>query len=316
MIALLCPGQGAQAPGMLSAWLQVDGLAALLGSYVEASGIDLLTLGTTADAETIKDTAVAQPLIVATSLLSLAALTARAGSHRHWAGAVAGHSVGEFAAAAVAGVLTATDALRLVAVRGRAMAEAAARTPTGMSAVLGGDAAEVARMLAELNLVGANVNGGGQVIAAGTLEDLQRLRGTPPARARVMPLQVAGAFHTSHMSSAVDVVAGAAAAISPADPELVLLSNADGAPVADGAAALTGLVRQISSPVRWDLCQEQLLSTGVTAVIELVPGGVLTGLARRTLPGVEAVALKSPADLEAAIDLISRHTATESEDTR
>lgn len=309
VIAVLCPGQGSQTPGMLTPWLQVDGLDAreLLTRLGDAAQVDLLHLGTEADADAIKDTAVAQPLIVAASLLSLAALTARAGAHRAWAGVTAGHSVGEYAAAVVGGVLTDVDALGLVATRGRAMAAAAAATPTGMAAVVGGDPESVISAIEELGLVPANVNGGGQVVAAGSLEALAALKENAPARARVIPLAVAGAFHTDYMASAVDAVNEAAAALSPADPVLSLLTNADGSVVPDGSTAVSNMIAQISRPVRWDLCQEQLAALGVTAAIELAPAGVLTGLAKRTLREVEVVALKGPDDLDAAADLIARH---------
>jgi [acyl-carrier-protein] S-malonyltransferase len=308
VIAILCPGQGSQAPGMLSPWLERPGSGELLDRLSTAAGVDLRHLGTDADAEEIKDTAVAQPLIVAASLISLAALTAQTGPQAAWASATAGHSVGEYAAAVVAGVLTDSDALALVATRGRAMADAAGRTPTGMSAVVGGDPDEVLAALADLELVAANVNGAGQVVAAGTLDALARLKLNPPTKARVIPLAVAGAFHTEHMSSAVDAVAGAAAGLDPADPKITLLSNSDGSVADGGAAALSAMVAQISRPVRWDACQRTLADLGITAAIELAPAGVLTGLARRTLPGVETVALKTPADLDAAADLVARHT--------
>lgn len=316
MIAILCPGQGSQTPGMLEAWLEIDGTRERLDRYAAAAGVDLLGLGTTADAETIRDTAVAQPLIVAASLVSLAALTERTGPHTAWAGAAAGHSVGEYAASAVAGVLDDEDALALVATRGRAMAEAAATTPTGMSAVVGGDPDEVIRTIRAHGLVPANVNGGGQVVAAGTLADLARLKEAAPAKARVIPLPVAGAFHTDHMRPAVEAVAAAAAALTPSDPALTLLTNADGGVVPSGTAALESMVAQIARPVRWDACQATLADLGVTAAVELAPGGVLAGLARRSLPGVEVVAVKSPADLDAAADLVARHRTDTSEESR
>ena len=311
MIAVLCPGQGSQTPGMLDPWLDADGLGArdLLARLSEAAQVDLLHLGTEADAEAIKDTAVAQPLIVATSLVSLAALTSRIGAHTGWASVTAGHSVGEYAAAVVAGVLTDTDALALVATRGHAMAAAAAASPTGMAAVVGGDPAQVVAAIEALGLVPANVNGAGQVVAAGSLEALEQLKENAPARARVIPLAVAGAFHTEYMASAVEAVTEAAAMLTPAAPLLPLLTNADGSVVADGPAAVREMVAQISRPVRWDKCQERLADLGVTAAIELAPAGVLTGLARRTLKEVEVLALKSPDDLEAAADLIARHGA-------
>lgn len=308
MLAVVCPGQGAQSPGMLSPWLELPGTAELLGRWGEQNGIDLVAHGSTSDAETIRDTAVAQPLLTA-SALATAALVLGDGAPRP--DVLAGHSVGEFPAAALAGVLSADDAVSLVAVRGAAMARAAAATPTGMSAVLGGDATEVLARLTELELTPANVNGGGQVVAAGSLDALAALSENPPARARVVPLQVAGAFHTSFMSPAVAELAEAAARTTPTDPTVTLLSNADGAPVSTGTEALERLVAQVANPVRWDLCCERLLALGVTGLLELAPGGVLTGLARRTLPGVATVALKSPADLDAARALIHEHAGRE-----
>lgn len=304
MLAVLCPGQGAQTPGMLRPWLELPGAAETLASYSEAAGVDLAELGTTADAETIRDTANAQPLIVAASLLSLRAVF---GTDRTPISITAGHSVGELAAAVVAGVLTDVEAMTLVAARGRAMATAAAAPPTGMSAVVGGDAEEVTAAIERHGLTAANVNGGGQIVAAGTLEQLAALAADPPRRARIVPLQVAGAFHTEHMSSAVAAFEEAVTHIVPADPARTLLSNSDGAPVATGSDAIVRLVNQVARPVRWDACCEQLMAAGVQAAIELAPGGVLTGLARRTLPGVEVVALKSPEDVDAARRLVAQH---------
>ncbi|GAB2676849.1 ACP S-malonyltransferase [Thalassiella azotivora] len=324
MLALLCPGQGSQTPGMLSPWLELPGAADQLSALSDAAGLDLSAHGTVSDADTIRDTAVAQPLIVAAGLLSLQALLAAlddgadagalAGGGRALADAVsrrvdvaAGHSVGELTAAAATGVLTPSDAAGLVAARGRAMAQASAATPTGMSAVLGGDADEVTATLGRHGLVAANVNGAGQVVAAGTLDRLQALADDPPARARVIPLQVAGAFHTEHMAPAVEAMEQAAAGTTPADPLVRLLSNADGEVVTDGADALRRLVRQVRNPVRWDLCQDTLADLGVTGLLELTPAGTLTNLARRTLRGVPAVALKTPDDLEAAAALVTEH---------
>lgn len=301
---------------MLVPWTDVDGFADALGRASDVVGVDLLAHGTTSDAPTIRDTAVAQPLLVATALASLRALLGVAPDATLAVAApaafdvAAGHSVGELTAAAAAGVLTDDEALALVAVRGAAMARAAAATPTGMSAVLGGDPDEVLARLAALDLVPANVNGGGQVVAAGTLDALAALAAEPPARARVVTLQVAGAFHTRHMAPAVEELAQAAAAVVPGRPVVTLLGNADGAAVVDGADALDRIVAQVARPVRWDLCQATLAGLGVTAMLEVAPGGVLTGLARRTLPGVETVALKSPADLDAARDLVRRHAGT------
>ncbi len=300
MIALLCPGQGAQKPGMLQPWISDPDSAALLDEFSSASGLDLADLGTNADADTIKDTAIAQPLIVAASLLSLRRLVAELGEVSTWANVAAGHSVGEFSAIAAAGVLPDAQAVDLVGVRGRAMAKAAASSPTTMAAVMGGDPDEVARTLAGFGAIGANVNGGGQIVAAGTEDQIANLRETPPPGARVVPLAVAGAFHTEHMASAAEPVNAAIADTGPADPAITLLSNADGQPVTSGDAALQSLVSQITSPVRWDLCQAYLAEQGVSLAIELAPGGVLTGLARRTLPCVKTVAIKSPDDVTTA----------------
>jgi [acyl-carrier-protein] S-malonyltransferase len=301
---------------LLGPWLVLPSVAASLTRAAQTTGLDLVAHGTTSDADTIRDTAVAQPLLVASALASLRAVldldadAPLAPAAAEVAGATAGHSVGELAAAAIAGLLTEDEALRLVTLRGAAMARAAAATPTGMSAVLGGDPDEVAAALAAHDLVGANVNGGGQVVAAGTLEDLAAFAAEPPTRARVVPLQVAGAFHTRHMAPAVAELRAAAEGITPGEPLTPLLTNSDGSVVPSGARGLELIVAQVANPVRWDLCQERLVELGVTGLLELAPGGVLTGLARRTLPGVETVALKSPADLDAARELVRRHAGT------
>ncbi|MBX9243328.1 ACP S-malonyltransferase [Actinotalea ferrariae] len=315
MLAIVCPGQGSQTPGFLSPWLELPGTPERLDALAEAAGTDLRTHGTTSDAETIRDTSVAQPLIVAASLLAYRALTDAVDVRPD---VTAGHSVGELAAAAVAGVLDDAGAAGLVAVRARAMADAAALEPTGMSAVVGGDPEEVLAAIERAGVHAANVNGGGQVVAAGSLEGLARLAAGPPARARVIPLQVAGAFHTPYMQPAVDVFRPAAVGWPAQDPTLPLLSDADGAvyPAADGAPhgraadVLERLAAQVVAPVRWDLCQQTMLAMGVTGLVELAPAGVLTGLARRSLPGVETVAVKTPADLDAARDLVLRHAGT------
>ena len=295
---------------MLAPWLEVPGLSDTLEWYSAVAGVDLRTHGTTSDADTIRDTAIAQPLIVATSLLTLHALEERAGVAAS-TGLAAGHSVGEFAAAVAAGVLSVEQALVLVRERGAAMARAAAVTPTGMSAVLGGTPDAVTARLEELGLTPANVNGGGQVVAAGALDALAALTEEPPARAKVIPLQVAGAFHTDYMGSAVERLDALSRAVRPSSPRVDLLSNSDGQAVSDGQDAVRRLVAQIARPVRWDLCQETMLGRGVTGLLELAPGGVLTGLARRTLRGVETVAVKTPDDLDAAADLIRQHGSDE-----
>lgn len=309
MLAVVAPGQGSQSPGFLRPWLEVPGVADRLTRMSDVTGIDLVALGTDADADTIRDTAVAQPLIVAAGLATAPAIAPEAFSGEVLAGdvVVAGHSVGELTAAALAGVITAEEALGLVSERGRAMAAAAAQAPTGMSAVLGGDAEEVAAILDKHGLTPANLNGAGQVVAAGTHEQLAALAAEPPSRARVMPLQVAGAFHTEHMAPAVAALASAAARITPADPAVTLLSNADGEAVTSGADVLRRLVAQVSRPVRWDLCVETLRTLGVTALLELPPAGALANLAKRGLRGVDVVAVRTPDDLDAARALAGRH---------
>ncbi|GAB2845141.1 ACP S-malonyltransferase [Actinocorallia aurea] len=296
MLLITAPGQGAQTPGFLAPWLEVPGVADRLGSWSDLVGLDLIRYGTTADADEIKDTAVAQPLLVAAALVTFQALGLRPE-------AVAGHSVGELGAAAIAGVLTEEEAMRLVAVRGRGMAEAAAAARTGMTAVLGGDTEEVLAAIAEHGLTPANINGAGQIVAAGTLEQLAAFAEAPPAKARLRPLQVAGAFHTRHMAPAVAALDAAAASVTPKDPEIKLVSNKDGAVVGSGAEFLARLVGQVSSPVRWDLCSATFADLGVTGLIELAPGGTLVGLARRDLKGLATLALKTPDDIEKAAEL-------------
>ncbi|WP_055506360.1 ACP S-malonyltransferase [Nonomuraea pusilla] len=297
MLVLVAPGQGAQTPGFLTPWLELPGLAERLGSWSEVVGLDLIAYGTTAGADEIRDTAVAQPLLVAAALASAEALGAAPD-------VVAGHSVGEFAAAALAGVLTPEQALTLVRERAQAMAKAAAVTETGMTAVLGGDEAEVLAAIDRHGLTPANINGAGQIVAGGTLEQLAAFKDDAPARARLIPLSVAGAFHTRHMAPAVEALREAAASVTPADPRVTLLSNSDGQAVAGGAEFVDRLVRQVSSPVRWHSCMETMAGLGVTGMIELLPGGTLTGLARRGMRGVQTVALKTPDDLDAARELI------------
>ncbi|SFQ09768.1 MULTISPECIES: ACP S-malonyltransferase [Actinomadura] len=304
MILLASPGQGAQTPGFLQPWLEIPGVADRLAWWSAVTGLDLARYGTTADAEEIRDTAVAQPLLVAAALAACEVLYEDAVPD-----AVAGHSVGELAAAAIAGVLTPEAALVLVRERGRAMAEAAAVTETGMTAVLGGDTEEVLASIDKHGLTPANVNGAGQVVAAGTLERLARFADEPPAKARLRPLQVAGAFHTEHMEPAVGTLARLAPGAPVADPRATLLQNRDGAVVTSGRDFLARLVDQVSAPVRWDACMATMRDLGVTAIIELPPAGTLTGLARRELKGVELVALKTPADLDKARELIKAHAS-------
>ncbi|MBL1080927.1 ACP S-malonyltransferase [Streptomyces actinomycinicus] len=315
MLVLVAPGQGAQTPGFLTPWLELPGAADRVAAWSDAIGLDLAHYGTQADADAIRDTAVAQPLLVAAGLLSAAALgaysfAADTAGAEITPGAVAGHSVGEITAAAFAGVLSDTAALGLVRKRGLAMADAAAITETGMSALLGGDPDTSVAHLEKLGLTPANINGAGQIVAAGTLEQLAALNEDMPEGVRkVIALKVAGAFHTRHMAPAVETLAKAAADLSPADPKVPYVSNKDGRTVASGTEVLERLVGQVANPVRWDLCMETFKELGVTALVEVCPGGTLTGLAKRALPGVKTLALKTPDDLEAARDLIAEHTA-------
>ena len=318
MLIITAPGQGAQTPGFLAPWLELPGVAERLGTASELAGCDLVRFGTTASAEEIKDTAVAQPLLVAAAIVAASALSGSALPGSALAGgfpgevpadAAAGHSVGELAAGVIAGVLTADDAMRLVAVRGRAMAAAAAAEPTGMTAVLGGDQEAVLAAIARRGLTPANVNGAGQIVAAGTLAELEAFAADPPAGARLRPLQVAGAFHTRHMAPAVAALRDAAADVTVTDPAMTLLSDADGAAVTTGKEWLERIVAQVAAPVRWDLCMQTMADLGVTALIELPPAGTLTGLARRALPGVTQLAIKTPEQLDAARDLIAEHLA-------
>ncbi|MCB8906872.1 MULTISPECIES: ACP S-malonyltransferase [unclassified Streptomyces] len=304
MLVLVAPGQGAQTPGFLTPWLELPGAADRIAAWSDAIGLDLAHYGTKADADEIRDTAVAQPLLVAAGLLSAAALGDVP------PGVVAGHSVGEFTAAAFAGVLDDTAALRLVRTRGLAMAEAAAITETGMSALLGGDPDVTVPHLEKLGLTAANVNGAGQIVAAGTMEQLAALEADKPEGVRrVVALKVAGAFHTHHMAPAVAKLEAAAKELSPAAPTTRYVSNKDGQVVTDGAEVVARLVGQVANPVRWDLCMETFQALGATALIEVCPGGTLTGIAKRALPGVSTVALKTPDDLDAARTLIAEHAA-------
>ena len=306
MIAFLAPGQGAQKPGMLTPWLDLPGLAERAAPMSDAAELDLVRLGTTAEADEIKDTAVTQPLVVATALLAAQALPDGALPAN---APTAGHSVGELAAAALAGVIDPVTAVGLAGRRGRAMAACCAVTPTSMAAVLGGDTDTVLAALAERNLVGANVNGGGQIVAAGPLEAIAALAEEPPGGAsRVIPLSVAGAFHTEYMAGAEDDLAAAVADLTPADPTRPLLTNSDGSVVASGARYVSLLVRQLTRPVRWDACMATLVALGVTGVIEFPPAGTLTGLVKRELKGVATLAVKTPDDLAKATAFIAEHT--------
>src|SRR3954452_14994978 len=311
VLAVLAPGQGAQKPGMLTDWLELPGAESFFRWAGAVADADLLTLGTTGDAEAIKDTAVTQPLVVAMSLFIARELGGLPGPvvHTPQAGrdvVITGHSVGELTAAALAGVLSVEAAIALTAVRGRAMAAACARTPTGMSAVLGGDPDELQAALEKHGLQPANYNGGGQVVVAGPLDGLAALKAEPPAKARVVPLSVAGAFHTAYMATAREELAGLVGGLRPADPSRLLLSNADGAAVDSGAEVLSRLVSQVTSPVRFDACLATLRDLGVTAAVELPPAGALAGLAKREWKGadIEILTVSGPADLDRARELL------------
>ena len=307
MLAVVAPGQGSQVPGFLTPWLELPHFEDRMKWLGTVAGIDLIAHGTTSDEDTIRDTSVAQPLIVSAGMVSILSLFPHPGEAFAKVAVGAGHSVGEITAAAAAHVISAEQAMVFVRERGNAMAAASAVTPTGMSAVLGGERDEVIAKLAQHGLTAANENGAGQIVAAGTLERLAALETDPPTGARVRPLSVAGAFHTSHMAPAVGVLAQHAKAISTHDARLRILSNADGTMVQDGREVLKRLVTQVSNPVRWDLCMNTMLDLGVTGLIELPPAGTLVGLAKRAMPGVECVSLKAPEDLPVALDLIARH---------
>jgi [acyl-carrier-protein] S-malonyltransferase len=308
VLVLVAPGQGAQTPGFLTPWLELPGVRGALEAWSDAVQLDLVRYGTEGDAEEIRDTSVAQPLLVAAGLASAYMLFDDPAELPRKVGAIAGHSVGELTAAALAGVLPDEETVRLVRARGLAMAEAAAITETGMSALLGGDPEVSVAHLEKLGLTPANINGAGQIVAAGTMEQLAALNEDKPEGVRkVVPLKVAGAFHTHHMGPAVEKLAEAAKELVPGDPRLTYVSNKDGKAVATGTEVLERLVGQVANPVRWDLCMETFKELGVTALIEVCPGGTLTGLAKRALPGVKTLALKTPDDLDAARELIAEH---------
>ena len=317
MLVLVAPGQGAQTPGFLNPWLELPGVADRLNAWSDVVELDLVHYGTKASAEEILDTSVAQPLLVAAGLISARALldaAAESSPDRPMVlGARAGHSVGELTAAALAGVLTDEEALGVVRRRGLAMAEAAATVRTGMSAVLGGDQDTVVAHLEKLGLTPANINGAGQIVAAGTVEELEALSADKPEGARVRPLKVAGAFHTEHMAPAVESLRQAVTELAPGQPHTPLVSNKDGQLIRDGGEFVQRLVGQVANPVRWDLCMETFAARGTTALIELCPAGTLAGIAKRALPDVARATLKTPADLATAHALATAHGAVEQE---
>ncbi|MEQ4207229.1 acyltransferase domain-containing protein [Actinopolymorpha sp. B9G3] len=307
VLVIVAPGQGAQTPGFLTPWLEDPTFAERLRWLSAVCDVDLVHYGTKADADTIRDTAIAQPLLVGAGLVAALALFPHPADAFRVIDLAAGHSVGEVTAAAGVGVISAEQAMVFVRERGKAMAAAAAKAPTGMMAVLGGDSEEVLAAIAEHHLVAANNNGPGQVVAAGTLEDLENFSKKAPARTRLVPLQVAGAFHTEYVAHAVDLLGGYAKAISTHDPRTRLLSNRDGHIVHDGREVLDRIVTQVSSPVRWDLCMQTMQDLGVTGMLEMPPAGTLTGIARRALKGIETFALKTPDQLDDARAFVEKH---------
>jgi [acyl-carrier-protein] S-malonyltransferase len=304
MLVIACPGQGSQTPGFFTPWLEIPAFAEVIEVASSASGLDLTTFGTISDADTIKDTAIAQPLIVSASLASFATL--QAAGLPGFEGA-AGHSVGEVAAASISGVLDTAEAMAFVTKRGNEMAKAAGLESSSMAAVLGGDRDAIVAELTKRGLYAANYNSAGQIVAAGDAAGIAELAANAPAGTRVIPLAVAGAFHTRFMEPAVAELDNYAAGVSVSDPAKTLWTNRDGSAVTSGGKYLELLVSQVSNPVRWDLCMESMMAAGVTALLELSPAGTLAGIAKRAMPGVETLALKTPDQLDAAIELAKNH---------
>jgi [acyl-carrier-protein] S-malonyltransferase len=303
LIALSCPGQGAQTPGFLTPWLELESFKTEIEKYSAILDMDLVHFGTEADADQIKDTKIAQPLIVAASMASHAALITALQDDSMFEG-VAGHSVGEIAAANIAGVLDTEAALKFVKARGEQMAIAASLEDSSMAAVVGGEQDIVLEHLSNLGLFAANFNGKGQIVAAGSSPKIQELISSAPAGARVVGLAVAGAFHTPFMESAKVALGSLASSIRTENPKLLLWSNSDGSRVDSGDKFLDLLINQVSKPVRWDKTMDSMVSDGVSAVIELLPGGTLTGIAKRAMPGVVPLALKSPEDIAKAVSFV------------
>lgn len=307
MIVVVCPGQGAQTPGFFNPWLELPEFKTSIEQMQLASGIDLIEHGTLSNADTIRDTAIAQPLIVSAGIATAAALFGSTSALDAGISGVAGHSVGEITAAAISGVFDSATAINFVKKRGEAMAAAAAIEQTSMAAIVGGEQALIEEALRALDLEPANYNGGGQIVAAGSASAIAALQANPPAGSRVIPLQVAGAFHTRYMQPAVAQLSEFAANAASNDPQTKLWTNAGGVEVAQGSQFVDLLVKQVSSPVRWDLCMAAMVEAGVTALIEVAPAGTLVGLAKRSMPGIESVAVKTPENIDAALSLINNH---------
>lgn len=305
MISVLCPGQGSQTPGFLAPWLEIPAFRDSIEHQQEVSGIDLIAHGTVSDAETIRDTAIAQPLIVAAGIATLATLLDGRDISDTKIRGIAGHSVGEITAAVGAEILAPGVAIKFVKERGEAMARAAAIETTSMAAILGGELPEIEGRLHELGLEPANYNGPGQIVAAGEVSAIGELQATPPSGTRVVPLQVAGAFHSRFMKPAQASLANYAANMSAEDPSIQIWSNQDGQAITSGAEFITRLVNQVAAPVRWDLCMQSMIAAGVTTVIEVAPAGTLSGIAKRSMPGVEIIAVKTPENLAAALSVIN-----------
>ncbi|WP_182376911.1 acyltransferase domain-containing protein [Nocardioides sp. WS12] len=311
MLVIVAPGQGAQTPGFLTPWLEDPVFESRLNWLSTVAGLDLAHYGTAADADTIRDTKIAQPLLVASGLVSSLSLYPHPADAFSRLGAVTGHSVGEITAAVGARVITAEQAMVLVRERGQAMADAAAVTATGMTAILGGDRDEVLAALTQCGLTAANDNGPGQIVAAGTLEQLEELAAHAPKGARLRPLPVAGAFHSEHMAPAVNHVTELARSVSVHDPRTRFISNSDGTVIHDGREVLSRIVGQIARPVRWDLCLESMVDIGITGFLEMPPAGTLTGIAKRYFRDrgltVETFSLNGPEQLDDARAFCMKH---------
>jgi [acyl-carrier-protein] S-malonyltransferase len=307
MLAVCAPGQGSQFSGMLKPWLVIPEIKSAISDFSDQLEIDIAEIGCNYADNDIRTTDLAQVLIVVNSIISHKLLRDNLNSKNDIV--CAGHSVGEIAAGLFSGVYIVDAALSLVRKRGIAMAKAASHSSeTGMAAILGGSKEEVINYLVQFNLIAANINSDGQIVAAGGKSDLINLQENPMPNTRVRPLDVAAAFHTNYMDSAKNEFEDFVSTIEVSDPNSGVLSNSDGQKVISGKDFVDKLVRQIISPVRWDLCQESFISLGVTGMLELAPGNTLCGIAKRQIPNVETFAFKSPDDLQGAIDFINKHT--------
>jgi [acyl-carrier-protein] S-malonyltransferase len=298
------PGQGSQTSGMYSPWITDQTNNEIVKKYSDLIDLDLFHYGTVASQPEITATNIAQPLLTALAFMSFNRLNIKSNENIIYSG----HSVGEFSAACLAGFYSDETAMKLVSVRGKAMAEAAAsNSATGMSAVLGGDKAEIIKHIEQFDLVPANVNSSGQIVASGLLTNLEKLSANPPASTKVRKLDVAGAFHSQFMKSAESELEDEFAQVELTKPTCSFISNKDGQTITESTQLKSRLISQITSPVRWDLCQAKMVELGVTGMLELAPAGVLTGIAKREMPGVELFAIKSPEDIDTAQAFINKH---------